>query len=87
METDSCSAQTPCGPIWLEHHVIAYAKAHPEDRDAAEALALTMRAMRYGCFRGDVEGKENSMASKEAFTLLHRNYPNSPWTRKTPYYF
>jgi hypothetical protein len=79
--------QIPCASIWLGRHVIAYANAHPEDKDLAEALALTVRTTRYGCFRREVEGKENSAVSKEAFTLLHRNYPNSPWSRKTPYYF
>lgn len=64
---------------------IASVKAHPDDKDAPEALALTVRATRYGC---NVEkGVAQKTVSKQAFELLHRLYPKSPWTAKTPYYY
>jgi hypothetical protein len=45
---------------------------------------------RYGCFVGgdtDKPALEQKAVSKEAFTILHRLYPKSPWTAKTPYYY
>jgi len=41
-----------------------------------------VRATRYGC-----TDKETVNYSKAAFDLLHKRYPNSEWTKKTPYYF
>jgi hypothetical protein len=75
-------------PVWLGHRVIDYANTHPDDKDVPEALHLTVRATRYGCRYGP-DGVEaaNSAVSAEAFHLLHRKYPASPWTKKTPYHF
>ncbi len=72
----------PAAPSWLGQQTLAWAKAHPNDPRVPEALHLVVRATRYGCNDSD-SGKY----SRQAFTLLHKRYPNSPWTRKTPYWF
>jgi hypothetical protein len=82
----------PCAPTYLGRHVIEYAKAHPDDPDVPEALALTVRATRYACLTwgkssDETAGAENSATGKVAFQLLHAKYPKSPWTLKTKYYY
>jgi hypothetical protein len=80
----------PYGVVWVGRRAIDYLKAHPDDKDGAEALALTVRATRYGCYVGantDKTALDQKAVSKEAFTLLHKQYPKSPWTAKTPYYY
>jgi hypothetical protein len=63
--------------------VLAYAKAHPEDPRVPQALHYVVRASRYGCYV--TAAKTNY--SKLAYELLHKNYPDSAWTKKTPYWF
>jgi hypothetical protein len=70
------------GPNWLSAQAIAFAKAHPEDPRAPEALNRVVRATRHGC-ADQATGK----SSKRAFQLLHQKYPKSEWTKKTPYWF
>jgi hypothetical protein len=41
-----------------------------------------VRASRYGCTESTGENY-----SKQAFELLHKRYPESQWTKKTPYWF
>jgi hypothetical protein len=82
--------ELPFGVVWVGRRTIEYVKAHPEDKDGAEALALTVRATRYGCFVGgdtDKSAVEQKTVSKEAFTMLHKQYPKSQWAAKTPYYY
>jgi hypothetical protein len=69
-------------PNYLGKQVIDWAKKNPADPRVPEALHLVVRSTRYGC--GD---ERTSTISKEAFQLLHRKYPNSEWTKKTPYWF
>jgi hypothetical protein len=71
----------PNAPNFLGQQVLAYAKTHPSDPLVPEALHFTVRATRYGC------PTDERPLSKAAFQLLHKNFPNSPWTAKTPYYF
>jgi hypothetical protein len=66
----------------LAKEALDWAKAHPDDLRVPESLHLAVRALRYGC-----SGKGSSKISKEAFDLLHRRYPKSEWTKKTPYWF
>lgn len=80
----------PNGVVWVGRRAIDYVKEHPDDKDAAEALALVVRSTRYGCYAGGENDKATlaqKAVSKDAFTLLHRQYPKSPWTEKTPYYY
>jgi hypothetical protein len=69
-------------PNWLGAQTLAFAQQHPQDPRVPEALYLVVRATRYGC--GDTK---TGQYSKSAFDLLHRSYPNSEWTKKTPYWF
>jgi len=67
---------------WLAKEPLAFAKAHPDDPRVPEALHLVVRAWRYGC-----DSKSEVNYSKVAFQLLHKQYPESEWTKKTPYWY
>jgi hypothetical protein len=69
-------------PDWLGAQTLAFARQHPQDPRVPEALHLVVRATRYGC-----TDDKTSNFSKRAFDLLHRRYPTSEWTKKTPYWF
>ncbi len=62
---------------------IGWAEAHPRDPRVPEALYLAVRATRYG----NSADKSSSPLSKQAFDLLHRRYPDSPWTTQTKYWY
>ena len=83
------TAETKDGAVLIGRRVIAYAKAHPEDANVPEALALTVRATHYAASEwNDKASSEDIHAlSKEAFDVLHRNYPKSPWAAKTKYFY
>ncbi len=72
-------AQAALAPI-----IFNWAKSHPDDPLVPQALHRLVVVVRYGC---PGEGKSNGQISKTAFDLLHKRYPNSPWTAKTPYWF
>jgi len=75
-------AAQSAAPNWLGKRAVDWAKAHPDDPQVPEVLHLVVRAWRYGC-------TENSGPnySKTAYDLLHKRYPASEWTKKTPYWF
>ena len=75
-------AALPTAPNYLSAAAIAWAKRSPDDPRVPEALHSAVRTTRYGCV-DELSGP----LSKEAFRLLHSRYPNSKWTRKTPYWF
>jgi hypothetical protein len=75
-------AKLPAAPVWLGEQAIAFAKSHPEDPRVPEALHRVVKATRFGC-----EDKSTGTTSKAAFQLLHRRYPASEWTKKTPLWF
>jgi len=77
--------ELPGGVAWLGRRAIAYVKEHPADKNGAEALGLTVRATRFGCYLQQPD--EQKAVSKEAFQMLHRLYPRSVWTDQTPYYY
>ncbi len=84
--------QLPDPVAFIGRRVIDYASDHPDDPHVPEALALTVRAGHYACDSYDASGNvsakaESTAAGKAAFELLHRRYPKSPWTAKTPYYY
>lgn len=62
--------------------VQTFANSHVEDPRVPEALHLVVQVSRYGCY-----GAPNASYSKAAHDLLHSRYADSPWTRKTPYWF
>lgn len=69
-------------PNYLNQMVINWAQDRPNDERLPEALHLAVRASRYGC-TDSLTGKY----SKAAFDLLHKKFPKSSWTKKTPYYY
>jgi hypothetical protein len=69
-------------PNFITRQVIQWANSHPQDPRVPEALHLAVKTTRFGC-----TDKDSSRWSKAAFDLLHRKYPTSPWTKKTPYWF
>jgi hypothetical protein len=76
--------------VALGRRVLDYAKTHPEDQNVAEALALVVRCGHYstGSWRNqDADGKAATATSRQAFQLLHRKYPNSPWAKRTKVYY
>ena len=66
----------------LARRAVEFANRNPNFPQTPEILHLAVRSTRYGCTDADTE-----KYSKAAFTILHKNYPKSPWTEKTPYWF
>jgi hypothetical protein len=71
--------ELPGAPAYLGAIVIPWAKAHPNDPRAPEALHLVVRATQYG--------DHDSDTSKAAYEFLHSRFPRNPWTAKTPLWF
>ena len=69
-------------PMYFAPVVLDWAKTHPDDPRVPEALHYFVRSTRYGCV-----DKSIGRYSREAFDLLHRKYPGSDWTKKTPYWY
>ncbi|MEW5977909.1 MAG: hypothetical protein AB1898_19120 [Acidobacteriota bacterium] len=69
-------------PNYLCRQVVEWVRRNPKDPRAAEALHLAVRSTRRGC--GD---RDTGKFSRDAFRLLHRLYPDSPWARKTKYWY
>jgi hypothetical protein len=67
---------------FLARRAIEFAKRNQNHRQTPEILHLAVRATRYGC-----TDDKTVIYSKEAFTILHKRYPKSVWTSKTPYWF
>ena len=80
--------QLPDSVVVIGQRVLDYAKAHPDDANIPEALALVVRAGHYACqpYSG-TDKSEYTPVSKAAFELLHRRYPKSPWALKTRFYY
>jgi len=69
-------------PNFLGEQVIEWARRYPADPRVPEALHRTVRATRFGC-----TDHRTGNISRAAFELLHRRYPQSEWTNKTPYWY
>jgi hypothetical protein len=69
------------GQRWLNQKVLAWAEAAPGDPRLPHALHLVVRKSREGATR------DGSASTQAAFRLLHRRYPRSAWTAKTPYWY
>jgi hypothetical protein len=69
-------------PNYIGKAVLAWAKREPEDPRVPEILHLFVRHGYRLCADADT-GK----LSKAAFRLMHRRYPNSEWTKRTPYWY
>jgi hypothetical protein len=69
-------------PAYLSTVVVSWAQTHPDDPRVPEALALAVRSSRFGCTDA---GSEQPVS--EAFHILHQRFPNSPWAKRTPYWY
>jgi hypothetical protein len=81
-------AKIPRAPVYLSGEAIAWAEGSWWDRTfdsdrIAEALALSLRAARWGCNRDGPNGK----ASNAAYRALHRLFPESAAAKHTPYWY
>ena len=78
------AAITQAGPgaNFLCQQTVAWAKSHPKDARLPEALHLCVQATRYGYADDATTGW-----SRQAFTLLHARYPDSPWAKRTKYWY
>jgi hypothetical protein len=66
----------------LARRAIEFANKNPNHPQVPEILHLAVRSTRYGC-----TDEETGKYSKQAFDILHKRYPNSAWTKQTPYWF
>ena len=73
---------------YLPATLIRWAKAHRDDSRSPEALHYAVRVTRYACVDYEPRSPQPKRnLSREAFELLHHRYPESPWAKKTPYWF
>jgi hypothetical protein len=76
-------AKIDCAPKLLAERAIAWAGRGTRGGGEDEALALAVRATRYGCQRQGSHGAY----SKAAFALLHKRFPESAAAKRTRYWF
>src|SRR6266700_4188640 len=67
---------------YLPEQTLNWARENPDDPRVPVALHFSVLSTRYGC-----EDQGTSRLSKEAFRLLHDQYPSSKWAKQTPYWF
>lgn len=69
----------PAGSVAVWDEMLTYAAANPKNAQVPEALYWLVRVGRFG-------GSHNH-SGRRAFQLLHKAYPNSTWTKRSPYYY
>ncbi|HEU4767822.1 MAG TPA: hypothetical protein VFS77_10615 [Pyrinomonadaceae bacterium] len=69
-------------PNYLAREVIEFANNRSGGPKIAEALHLAVMSTRFGC-----TNQETGRWSKAAFDVLHKKYGDTPWAKKTPYWF
>lgn len=67
---------------FLAQTAVEFANKNMNNPNTPEILHLAVRSTRYGC-----KDEQTLRYSKAAFDILHKRFPNNPWTKKTPYYF
>ena len=72
----------PTAPNYLCAQVVEWADKKANDPRLPEALALAVKATRYGC-----TDKETRRYSKAAFDLLHKRFPETSWAKNTKYWY
>ena len=68
---------TTAGSVWED--VLSYAKAHPNDPRAPEALYWLVRISHYGT--------GHNRSSYRAWLLLHNLYKSSVWAKQSKYFY
>jgi hypothetical protein len=69
-------------PAFFASTVVAWARSHPADPRLPEALALAVKTSHFGC-----TDASSAKPVEQAFSLLHRRFPNSTWAKQTPYWY
>jgi len=69
---------------YLATGAIDWARQRRADPEAAEALALAIEGWRWSPCSYD--GPKSDLPSR-AFALLHRQFPDSEWAKKTRYWY
>lgn len=67
---------------FIGDHVLARVKSNLSDPDLPWLLHVVVASTRGGCL--DANAKQ---LSREAFSVLHKRFPNDEWTKKTPYFY
>lgn len=77
---------------YIGGQILDYAHSHPEDPDIPEALYVTLRLIRYGCYHGwrsesarDRADRVRVIALSVGAMMRHR-YPDNQWTKKAAPY-
>ncbi len=70
------------GSNFLAIKTSEWATFAPKEKRLPEALALAVKATRYGC-----QNCDTAKASKTAFDILKARFGSSDWKKKTPYWF
>lgn len=81
-ESEKILEAEPWEATYLARESVGWALKHPDDSRVPEALHRAVMASYYQC-----TDENTGKYSKEAFDLLHRRYPSSPWTARTPYWY
>jgi hypothetical protein len=80
-EFDKLCALGP-GPEHLLNQVINWAAKHPQDPRLPAALYRAISSPKFGC-----STKLASSLSKKAFAILHANFPNDPYSKKSKFWY
>ncbi|MDL2354748.1 MAG: hypothetical protein QFF03_05790 [Pseudomonadota bacterium] len=72
----------PTATGFIGRHVLQHAAAQPNDPELPWLLYVVVQSTRGGCLDADAHN-----LSKQAFTLLHKRFPDNEWARKTPYFY
>jgi len=78
------------GPKEYLSRVVELHNGNKKSIDEAKALHYLTTCNKPGWSSGRCNWgyhKHSVLSSKEAFVRLHKKYPNSKWTQKTPYYY
>jgi hypothetical protein len=67
---------------FLARSAVEFANKNMSNPNTPEILHLAVRSTRYGC-----KDANTLRYSKAAFDILHKRFPRSEWTKKTPYFF
>jgi hypothetical protein len=81
-EAEKVLEAEPWEATYLARQTLDWALQHPDDPRVPEALHRAVMASHYRC-----TDENTGKYSKQAFDLLHRQYPKSEWTAQTPYWY
>jgi hypothetical protein len=81
-EWKQINGEPPWGATYINREVVAFARKHPDDKRVPEALHRAVQASYYR-----LTDKNTGTYSKQAFDLLHRQYPKSDWAARTKYWY